>query len=33
MLEISYRFNKGKSVNKKEKEVEQINEKGSKGLC
>jgi len=32
MLEISYRFNKGKSVNKKEKEVEQINEKGSKGL-
>ncbi len=32
MLEISYRFNKGKSVNKKEKEVEQINEKSSKGL-
>ena len=32
MFEISYRFNKGKTVNKKEKEVEQINEKKSKGL-
>jgi hypothetical protein len=32
MLELSYRFNKGKSVNKKEKNVEKINEKNSKGL-
>ena len=32
MLELSYRFNKGKSVNKKDKNVEQMNEKSSKGL-
>jgi hypothetical protein len=32
MLEVSYRFNKGKTVNKKLKEVEKINEKSSKGL-
>ncbi len=32
ILELSYRFNKGKSVNKKEKEIEKINEKGNKGL-
>ncbi len=32
MLEISYRFNKGKSVTKKEKEIERLNEKNSKGL-
>lgn len=32
MVEISYRFNKGKSVNKKEKEIEKLNEKSSKGL-
>ena len=32
MLEISYRFNKGKTVNKKEKNIEQNNEKSSKGF-
>ncbi len=32
ILQLSYRFNKGKSVNKKEKEIEKINEKGNKGL-
>ena len=32
ILELSYRFNKGKSMNKKEKEIEKINEKGNKGL-
>ena len=32
MLEVSYRFNKGKTINKKQKEVEKINEKSSKGL-
>ncbi|OFX35249.1 MAG: hypothetical protein A2X08_07365 [Bacteroidetes bacterium GWA2_32_17] len=32
MFEISYRFNKGKTVNKKEKQIEQINEKKSKTL-
>lgn len=32
MLELSYRFNKGKTINKKEKEIEKINEKSSKGF-
>jgi hypothetical protein len=32
MLEISYRFNKGKSITKKEKEIEQIKEKSNKGI-
>lgn len=32
MLEISYRFNKGKTVNKKEKQIELVNEKKSKTL-
>lgn len=32
MVEISYRFNKGKTVNKKEKNIEQNNEKSSKGF-
>jgi outer membrane receptor protein involved in Fe transport len=32
ILELSYRFNKGKSVNRKEKEIEKINEKSGKGL-
>jgi hypothetical protein len=32
MLEVSYRFNKGKTVNKKEKEIEQKDEKGTKGI-
>jgi hypothetical protein len=32
MLEVSYRFNKGKTVSRKEKEIEKINEKSSKGL-
>ncbi len=32
LLQVSFRFNKGKSANIKEKEIEKINEKGSKGL-
>lgn len=32
ILQLSYRFNKGKSVVKKEKEIEKINEKGNKGI-
>ena len=32
MVQMSYRFNKGISVNKKEKQVEKINEGNSKGL-
>ncbi len=32
MLEVSYRFNKGKSVNKKDKPVEEENQKKSKGF-
>ncbi len=32
VLEISYRFNKGKTINKKEKEVDVKNEKTSKGI-
>ena len=32
MLEVSYRFNKGKSVTKTEKNIERKTEKTSKGL-
>ncbi len=32
ILQVTYRFNKGKSVNKKEKEIEKIDEKKSKGI-
>ncbi|MEI8202264.1 MAG: TonB-dependent receptor [Bacteroidota bacterium] len=32
LLQVSYRFNKGKSVNIKEKEIEKIKEKGNKSL-
>ncbi len=32
IIELTYRFNKGKTVKKKEKDIEIINEKSSKGL-
>jgi len=32
LLEVSYRFNKGKTVNHKEKEIEKKDEKGTKGI-